>query len=43
MNWILGLDDAINSYFTPTQFGIFIDSTNNAQPVSMSLVHWEEG
>jgi hypothetical protein len=42
VNWIMGLDDSISSYFTPTQFGIFIDPTNNAQPVSMSLVHWEE-
>jgi len=43
VNWILGLDDSLTSYITATQFGIFIDSTNNAQPVSMSLVHWEEG
>ena len=42
MNWIKWLEDSYSSYNTPSQFGIFIDPTNNTQKVSLSLVHWEE-
>jgi hypothetical protein len=42
VNWIKWFEDTLTSYNTPTQFGVFIDPVNNAQKVSLSLVHWEE-
>ena len=42
VNFIKVKDDSISSYGI-NQVGIFIDPKNNAQPVSLSLVHWEEG
>lgn len=42
INWIKWIEDTLTSYNTPTQFGVFIDPVNNAQKVSLSLVHWEE-
>lgn len=42
INWIRWTDDNFGSNNYPSQFGIFIDPTNNIQKVSMSLVHWEE-
>jgi len=40
--WTKWYEDTFSSYNTPSQFGVFIDPVNNAQKVSMSLVHWEE-
>ena len=42
VNWILWDTQSFTSYNAPTQFGVFIDPTNNTAPVSLSLVHWEE-
>jgi hypothetical protein len=42
VNWIKWDDDGMATYAGPNQLGIFIDPTNNAQKVSMTLVHWEE-
>ena len=42
VNWIKWAEDSMTSYNGPNQLGIFIDPTNNAQTVSMTLVHWEE-
>jgi hypothetical protein len=42
VNWIKWWEDSFTSYNAPSQFGIFIDPANNAQKVSLSLVHWEE-
>ena len=42
VNWIKWIEDSYSNYNTPSQFGIFIDPTNNTQKVSLSLVHWEE-
>jgi hypothetical protein len=42
VNWIKLDDVSMTNYSTPSQFGIFIDPMNNAQKVSLSLVHWEE-
>lgn len=43
INWIKWWEDNFGSYNEPSQFGVFIDPVNNAQRVSMSLLHWEEG
>lgn len=42
VNWAKWDDDGMTSYTGPNQLGIFIDPTNNAQKISMTLVHWEE-
>ena len=42
MNWIKWYEDTFATYNAPSQFGVFIDPTNNAQKVALSLVHWEE-
>jgi hypothetical protein len=42
VNWIKFWEDTFSTYNAPSQFGIFIDPVNNAQKVSLSLVHWEE-
>ena len=42
VNWIKWDDQTFGSYNTPTQFGLFIDPTNNTQKIALSLVHWEE-
>ena len=43
VNWIvMDSTKAIGTYDYPTQWGVFIDPTNNVMPVSLSLVHWEE-
>jgi hypothetical protein len=42
VNWIKWFEDTISSYNAPSQFGIFIDPINNAQKISLSLLHWEE-
>jgi hypothetical protein len=42
VNWIKWIEDSYSNYNTPSQFGIFIDPTNNTQKISLSLVHWEE-
>lgn len=42
VNWIKWGEDSFGTYNTPSQFGVFIDPVNNAQKVSLSLVHWEE-
>ncbi len=42
VNWIKWTEESFTSYNTPSQIGLFIDPTNNAQRVSLSLVHWEE-
>jgi hypothetical protein len=42
VNWIKWTEDSLTQYNTPNQFGIFIDPVNNAQKVSLSLIHWEE-
>ena len=43
VNWVLGYETTLTSYATPNQVGLYIDPQANAQPVSLSLVHWEEG
>jgi hypothetical protein len=42
VNWIKWTEDSFGNYNTPSQFGIFIDPMNNAQKISLSLLHWEE-
>jgi len=42
VNWIKWWEESFSSYNSPSQFGVFIDPVNNAQKVSLSLVHWEE-
>jgi len=42
VNFIKVKDDSMGSYAMPNQVGIFIDPQDNNQPVSLSLVHWEE-
>jgi hypothetical protein len=42
VNWIKWWEDSYGQYNTPSQFGIFIDPMNNAQKISLSLLHWEE-
>jgi hypothetical protein len=42
VNWIKWAEDTYGQYNTPSQFGIFIDPMNNANKISLSLLHWEE-
>jgi hypothetical protein len=42
VNWTKWYEDTFATYNAPSQFGVFIDPVNNAQKVSLSLVHWEE-
>jgi len=42
VNFIKVKDDSMGSYAMPNQVGLFIDPQDNNQPVSLSLVHWEE-
>jgi hypothetical protein len=42
VNWIKWTEDSFGNYNTPNQFGIFIDPMNNANKISLSLLHWEE-
>lgn len=42
VNWIKWFEDSFGSYNAPSQFGIFIDPMNNANKISLSLLHWEE-
>ena len=42
INWVKWNEETFGNYNSPSQFGIFIDPVNNAQKVSMSLIHWEE-
>ena len=42
VNWIKWYEDTFATYNAPSQYGVYIDPTNNAQKVALSLVHWEE-
>jgi hypothetical protein len=43
VNWVV-MDGTktIGAYNYPSQWGVFIDPTNNVMPVALTLVHWEE-
>jgi hypothetical protein len=43
VNWLLQSSNSLSTNSTPNQFGICIDPQNNAQKMSMTLVHWDEG
>lgn len=42
VNWIKWYEQTFYDSSYPMQYGICIDPVNNAEKVSMSLVHWEE-
>jgi hypothetical protein len=42
VNWIKWYELSFYDANHPMQYGIAIDPVNNAEKLSMSLVHWEE-
>jgi hypothetical protein len=42
VNWIMAYETTLTSYAYPHQVGLYIDPQDSNQPVSLSLVHWEE-
>jgi len=42
INWVQWYSVAVNYEDYPMRFGVFVDSTENRGPVSVSLIHWEE-
>lgn len=42
VNWVKWGEDSFGQYNTPSQVGVYIDSKQNNNKISLTLLHWEE-